>query len=564
MTAVDATRWESIEPLCAELVGEKLTSSNIPDWLRRWSDLYKALLESRAGLKAAAIRFPGDEAARSAFGACQEDVMPRWMATTQRLVDKLLAAEGFEPGPEHREMMRRLHNQGGLFTEESVPLDKELSEIEGDWGKIFQGMRAHVDGEDVPLAVALARLQNLDRASREAAWRGINNTWLCNREEIGTLLLRALRIRQRLAGVAGMTDFVAYRWREMDRLDYSPADAVRFGEAVRDEIVPLASRLLKNRRERLDVETLRPWDLAVDRESRPPLQPFTSVDELEAGIVRILSHVDSLIGDLFVRMRGGHLDLAPRATKSAGGEEWVFPQSGMPYIVANAVGTHANVLTVLHESGHAAHDSLSRQHHDLIWNGGGPTEFEELAANAMVFLADPYLVREHGGFYSPEQAEQGRTANIEYYVHFLRQVAMVDAFERWMYRADPETLTIPTLDQAWLELSRVFDPDVDWAGLEHERESGWLQFSYFYFLNPIYYITYGLSLLGAFEIWRRARSDHAGAVRAYKRALALGGTEPLPVLYETAGAELPFKRRSVRDTVEFIDALLTSRKVSLG
>lgn len=483
--------------------------------------------------------------------------MPRWMAAKQHLTDKLLSIDGFLPGPEHQEMMRRLHNQVGLFTDESIQLDTELNKIEGNWGQVFQGMRAHVAGDDISLATAQVRLQDLDRGNREAAWRGMNEAWLQKREEMGELLIRAQRLRHRIAGVAGMPDFLSYRWREMDRLDYGPADAARFGSAVGDEIVPLASRLLKARRERLNLESVRPWDLAVDRDLRPPLQPFSSVNHLEEGVVRILSHVDQQVGGLFDRMRDGWLDLAPRPGKPAGGEEWVFPQSGMPYIVANAVGSHANVLTLLHETGHAAHDFISRQHHELVWNGGGPTEFEELAASAMVFLADPYLLRDYGGFYSEEQAEQGRAVSIEYYVHSLRQVAMVDAFERWMYSADPGRLTVPVLDRMWLELSRMFDPDINWEGLEQERRSGWLQFSFFHFLNPCYYITYGLSLLGAFSIWRQARRDQAAAVRAYKGALALGDTQPLPVLYRAAGADLPFERRRVHDIAALIDALLS-------
>ncbi len=88
---------------------------------------------------------------------------------------------------------------------------------------------------------------------------------------------------------------------------------------------------------------------------------------------------------------------------------------------------------------------------------------------------------------------------------------------------------------------------------------GWLRFSYFYFLNPCYYITYGLSLLGAFEIWQRAREDQVGALRVYKGTLALGDTQPLPILYQSAGTELPFGRHTIQDTARFIDAQFAGR-----
>ncbi len=512
MMIVDVKRWDSIEPFCHDLERDNLTSEGVPVFLQRWSDLYKAVLEDRARLKARVIRFPEDEAARHAFETCQEATMPLWMATQERLTEKLLAVDGFQPRAEHRQMIRRFHNQHGLFRGESVPVAAELSSIEGEWRRLFESMRAWDGGESVSLAATQARLPDLDRVRRETAWRAINDAWLAQRHEIGQLFLKSLHLRRRLARIAGLHTFLAFRWREMDRLDYTPASAVDFQDAVASEIVPLAARLLAPRRSRLGLSSLRPWDLAVDRASRSPLHPFNSVVQLEEGVARILTHVDPETGALFDRMRQGWMDLAPKSGKPGGGEEWFFPQSGMPYIVANAVGTHANVLTVLHESGHAAHDFISRQHQELIWTGGGPTEFEELAASAMVFLADPYVEHRHGGFYTSDQASQGREANIEYSVHFLRQVALVDAFEQWAYTVDPDSLSLDALGQKWLELSQRFDPDVDWGGLRRERSNGWLQFSSFYFSNPCYFLTYGFSMVGAFQLWRKAQSDQTAAL----------------------------------------------------
>jgi hypothetical protein len=39
----------------------------------------------------------------------------------------------------------------------------------------------------------------------------------------------------------------------------------------------------------MNLAALRPWDLSVDPESRPALEPFGTVQELEEGLVRIFS-----------------------------------------------------------------------------------------------------------------------------------------------------------------------------------------------------------------------------------------------------------------------------------
>ena len=52
---------------------------------------------------------------------------------------------------------------------------------------------------------------------------------------------------------------------------------------LRKVAVPAMQALQRHRRERLGIETLRPWDFQVDPANRPPLRPFTTVDELCAS-----------------------------------------------------------------------------------------------------------------------------------------------------------------------------------------------------------------------------------------------------------------------------------------
>ena len=62
------------------------------------------------------------------------------------------------------------------------------------------------------------------------------------------------------------------------------------------------------------------------------------------------------------------------------------------------------------------------------------------------------------------------------------------------------------------------------------------------FSQPFYYIEYAIAQIGALQAWLFERRDHAGAVEAYRAALALGGSRPLPELFETAGLEFGMDR----------------------
>jgi oligoendopeptidase F len=325
---------------------------------------------------------------------------------------------------------------------------------------------------------------------------------------------------------------------------------------VEEEILPLLVRLSDERREALGIPTLRPWDLSVDPDSHRPVRPYSTTLELEDGVGRILTRIDGSFGELYRRMRGECLDLTSIAGKPPGGEEFFRSRQGLPHILCNPTGSYDEVATLLHEFGHALHDYLSLQEQHLIWNLGGPDEFSELAAMAMMFLGDPYLVQDEGGPYTPGEARRARQEDIEFHLRQFGHIARMDAFQHWLYSERLDDVTADDLDDAWEHLSRRFNPGVDWSGLDHEWRVGWRQMGSFLFQYPFYYIEYGLSLLGAYGVWRNAMTDRRAALLAHVSALKLGNTLPLPELYRAAGAVLPFNREAVRNTIAFMEEML--------
>jgi oligoendopeptidase F len=69
------------------------------------------------------------------------------------------------------------------------------------------------------------------------------------------------------------------------------------------------------------------------------------------------------------------------------------------------------------------------------------------------------------------------------------------------------------------------------------------------FLYPFYYIEYGIAQLGALQVWANSRKNQARALGQYHRALALGGSRPLPELFAAAGCRFDFSRRTIKPLV---------------
>ena len=100
-------------------------------------------------------------------------------------------------------------------------------------------------------------------------------------------------------------------------------------------------------------------------------------------------------------------------------------------------------------------------------------------------------------------------------------MAVVDAFQHWVYEHPQAAIQPASRDACWAELWDRFMIGVDWSGLEDEKATGW-QRKLHITQAPFYYIEYGLAQLGALQVWRNARQDQAGAVRALPQRAGAG------------------------------------------
>jgi oligoendopeptidase F len=557
---IDPQDWSTVQPRVDELLAATLTQESTPGWLREWSDL-AAIVDEAYGLAVRATNEnTADREAEKTFLHFVEEIGPRMEVAAQALRHKLLEFRDYQPPADQREMMRRFRNEADLFREENVPIQTELGVLTNEYNKIAGAMTVTLDGEELTLPQANLRLLDTNCARREEAWWAIQARWLQDRQALDDLFLKMLPLRRRLARNAGLPDYRAFVWRSYGRFDYTPTDARTFHDAIEAAVVPLAQRLHAERAAALGVDPLRPWDLEVDPAGRPPLRPFETADELEEGGSRIFARVDPALAREFDRLRAGSLDLASRPNKAPGGYCMGLPVTGHAYIFMNAAGSHQDVNTILHEGGHAFHFAAATQANDLLFNQGAPMEFSEVASMGMELLAAPYLAREQGGFYDAEDARRARTEHLHGIVQFLPYMAVVDAFQHWLYTEAPEDVAARDLDRAWGDLWGRFMGGVDWGGLEDERVTGWHRKVHIYGY-PFYYIEYGLAQLGALQVWRNALRDQREAVAAYRRALALGHTRPLPELFQTAGARFAFDRQTVGELMALISRELDQLRV---
>lgn len=564
----DPLDWSTIDPFYTELQAATLTPTSVRDWLQQWSDVAAVLHEASAQIYRDISENTADQEAADRYRHFVKEILPQVSRAEQELKRKLLALDGYQPTPETSRLIQRFRAEADIFRAENVPIISELRLLEKQYDEIIGNLSIDWEGESHTIPQAEVLLSDRDRRKGEAIWRRTLAAYLAKRDELNNLFLEMLERRRRLAANAGFQDFRSYQWLAQGRFDYTPADAYTFHDAIEHEIVPLATELYQDAARQLGLSSLRPWETSinspwnttVDPYDRP-LRPFASTTELEETVHHIFKQLDPTLGEYFGAMREGYLDLASRPNKAPGGYCNSFPVSGQPYIFMNAAGSHRNVRTLLHEGGHAVHFAEAYRHQSLVWNYEAPLEFAEVASMSMELLSIPYWSQAQGGFYSGDDLKRAIAEQLRGIVFFFPYMAVMDAFQHWLYVDAPADISPSDLDLAWSGLWDRFMPGIDYRGLQAEKETGWHRKGHIFGV-PFYYIEYGLAQLGALQVWRNALADEPQALLAYRHALSLGYTRSLPELFAAAGARFAFDRSTVRELMTLVRQQLQALSAS--
>jgi len=536
---LDFDDWEQLVPLFDELEKNAATK-DLRAWLEDWSELESAWNEE-SSRRYVAMTCDTENAEKEKKYLHLETVIgplgkPRWQKLKKLYLDH--PKRKSLPKDRYGMMDRTIANEFELYREENIALEATDSELRQKYQKITGAMTVTYDGREQTLQQMGRYLEENDRARRQEVWELVVQRRLRDSAALEDLYDEMVRLRTSIGRNAGFKDYRDYTFRAKGRFDYTPKHCHDFRKANEKSVAPALRRRHQRRKKLLGVDVLRPWDLGVDPEGRPPLRPFQTMDELMDGCGRIFRKVHPDFGRMFDYIRSKkYLDLDSRKGKAPGGYQTVFEVERVPFIFSNSAGLHRDVETLLHEGGHSFH-SLQCRHLDPRFNRDYPTEFAEVASMGMELLGQPYLEE----FYSKKEADRARAGHLEDLLSTYTWVATIDAFQHWVYtepghsRADRK--------RAWLDLRRRLGGGEDWSGYEDALSYNWHRQLHL-FTVPFYYIEYGIAQTGALQVWRNAKKDRKKAIAKYREGESLGWTRSLPELFRAAGLKFDFSEKTI-------------------
>lgn len=545
------TNWGTIEVYYSDLLNRSIdTKEKFLAFLKDISELEAVLEEDLAWRYIRMTINTKDEALSKAYTFFVTEIQPKLAPFEDKINQKIIESQfikELETEPAYFILFRKIKTSLELFREKNIHLLAEVAEESQKFGALSAAQNVDYKGEKLTMQKAALFLKETEEAVRKEIFDLISDRRRQDFDKFDELFESLLRIRTEIAKNAGFENFRDYKMVAMGRFDYTVEDCRNFHKSIKTVIVPIVKSIQEKKLSKLGKDRFKPWDLDVDPEGKAPLKPFSNGEEMLSGTIKMFNRIDSYFGDCLDTMNEmKHLDLDSKDGKAPGGYNYPLYETGVPFIFMNAVGSQRDLVTMVHEGGHAIHSFLSREL-PITEFKSLPSEVAELASMSMELLS----MDQWQEFYSnQEDLTRAKKEQLEGILKILPWIAQVDEFQHWIYENPEHSRTERTVK--WEELNAAYGTGLtEWTGYEDIRKTSW-QRQLHIFEVPFYYIEYGIAQLGALGIWKNSLEDKSKAVTQYKDALKLAYTKPIPEIYNVAGVKFDFTSVHLKSLSDFI------------
>lgn len=541
--------WEKLAPYATQILASEPHA--MADYLSLIADIneFESVLDEDMAWRYIKMTCDTQNEAHAAdYQLFVQEILPHSYTTLDKMNRKLVDSPFFAQLDEtaYHTFKRTLKTGLELFREENVSLFTDDQTQAHAYSSLMGKMSIEHEGKTITPQQAAKLLESTDRALRQTIWTKVAQRRAQDWEAFDDIFDALINIRTKIAYNCGFDSYTDFKYAQLGRFDYTKEDCFAFHQAVEEVITPLYVKMQEDRKQKLGLDSLKPWDLQVDIWGAKPTKPFQNGEDLVQKTITLLGKLKPTYGKMLAFMQElGYLDTESRIGKAPGGYNYPLAESGVPFIFMNAAGTEADVRTMLHESGHAIHSFVTR-HIPLNILRKTPSEVAEVASMTMELLSLDY----YDVFY-PDAKENLRAqkSQITDALMVFPWIVTVDAFQHWVY--DHPQHTRAERAQKFQELYvRFHGTTLDWTGWEAQCQNLWKKQLHI-FEVPFYYIEYAFAQLGALAIWRNYKLQPHQALTQYENALQLGYTVTIPEIFQTAGIRFDFSKEYVKEVVDF-------------
>jgi len=277
----------------------------------------------------------------------------------------------------------------------------------------------------------------------------------------------------------------------------------------------------KFRRDKLGLDTLKPYDLFIQLMEEPD-QQYNYTDSL-VEIQESYSRMDPVFNDIFIKtVTGNYLDVYPNPEngKQPGGYAISMSALQSPSIIfMNYNGLIGDKKTITHELGHGINFYLMGNTVDYLYCGGPEYEMEIPSTFNEELFVD-YVIEN----YDKDIAVAVLSQHIGGYQNYFTFQPLITEFEYEAHKRinEQDNISGAELNSIWTNLSREYRSDS--IGYYEGDSAEWTYINHIYLTNNYYTFNYAVSKAITLSLFKKYRDDPDEFNRNYIEYLSVGTT----------------------------------------
>ncbi|NEU05367.1 M3 family oligoendopeptidase [Clostridium senegalense] len=423
---------------------------------------------------------------------------------------------------------------------------QEENKIMVDYFELFNKLKSRkkFDGKFIGICEFNEYINSDLREIRKSGYEAQTEIYIENENEIQNLFDKLVKVRNKMALKMGYENFIEMGYARMKRVGYDKNMVSNFRKQILKYVVPLNKELAKHQGKRIGVDKLKYYDEIIQFKNGN-----ARLNIKEKDIIKKLQKVYEEISDETRKffnyvVKNNLIDIENRENKECFAFcEYIFRyKSPFVFLVYNGVTEDFN--SIIHELGHAFQLYLCRDY-DIPEYIIPSEDVAEICSMSMEFLIEPWIDE-----FFDKDIEKYKFYHMVTQLYLLTYISIVDEFQHFVYEK-PEA-TYEERNKIWRKLEMKYIPYRDYGKNDFLNKGGyWLRQAHI-FVDPFYYIDYGLAQIVAFDFWHKSKLNSKKAWNDYTKVCEAGGSKSFLEIIKLGNLKNPFEEESIKYIIKCI------------
>ncbi len=437
-----------------------------------------------------------------------------------------------------------------IVSEAALAVMDEESELSEQYSVMMSQITCDVDGERMTLPQVAKLGNSSDRAVRAKYNKIAESAMMPLGPKLDDLYDKMVAKRHEIGKITGFDSYTDYCLCKHGRTGYGREELAAFAKSVKENIVPIAAKLVSEQSQRLghEIKFYDEGTLFVGKEVEVKKELLPAYD-------KIFSALSPETKVFYDELRSREFfDLELREGKINGAYSNFVPLCNMPFIFETYNATAGAVKTFAHECGHGLHSFMHRG--EAVFGTCSPSsdicETHAIAMEYFIWEQLPHIIdKEDIPLYCYRQLKDA--------LQFIPYGTAVDVFQTTVY--DNPDMTPEERRALWKDLESQFTP---WRSYEEGLflDEGRLWQRQIHVMKwPFYYIDYVLAQVTALQFWALDSENHELAWDKYMTFIKDSGRYSFSEMLERAGMNSPFEKNTLKDLADKVLAFLNTLNI---